>query len=89
MGQRTGSAHPLRQLSAEEFAALGGDRIVFVRSISARELTDFVPEAKTMPADLQFQLVMGADGVPILITDSSSTLSDWLETNDVECVQRH
>ncbi|VAW14913.1 hypothetical protein MNBD_ALPHA11-2426, partial [hydrothermal vent metagenome] len=33
----TGQTHPLRNLSEDEFAALGSENLVFVRSISARE----------------------------------------------------
>ena len=83
------NAHPLRYLSADEFAALGGDNTVFVRTISAKQLAEFLPEAKSMPDDVQFQLIMGADGAPILITDSQTALADWFENNDFSQVQRH
>ncbi len=79
----------LRNLSADEFAALGGEDTVFVRSITARELARFLPEAKTMPGDLKFQMVMAANGSPILVTDSQVALSDWFEQNDFDQVQRH
>lgn len=81
--------HPLRNLSAEEFAVLGGDKTVFIRSISVKELASFLPEASNMPDDVQFQMIMGANGVPILITDSTAAISDWFEHNEVRQVFRH
>lgn len=81
--------HPLRSLSAEEFAALGGENTVFVRSITARELAEFLPEAEAMPGDVQFQLIMAANGAPILVTDSATALSDWFDQNEFNQVQRH
>jgi len=85
----TGQTHPLRNLSEDEFAALGGKNMVFVRSISARELALFLPEAKSMPGDVQFQMIMAANGSPILVSDNQSALLDWFEQNDFDQVQRH
>ncbi len=85
----TGQAHPLRNLSEDEFAALGGENMVFVRSISARELALFLPEAKSMPGDVQFQMIMAANGAPVLVSDSQTALLDWFEQNDFDQVQRH
>ena len=81
--------HPLKALSAPEFAALGGDRTVFVRSIRAGLLARFVPEAKNMPEDMVFQLVMGADGSPLLVADNEQAVKDWLSEADVVRVPRH
>ncbi len=85
----TDKTHPLRNLSQDEFAALGGENTVFVRSISARELAAFLPEAKSMPGDVQFQMIMAANGSPILISDSQSALLEWFAQNDFDRVQLH
>ncbi len=82
-------AHPLKKLSDVEFAALGGDKMVFVRSISARQLARFLPEAASMPADVLFQMIMAADGAPVLIADNPGAVSDWLDENPVSLVQLH
>lgn len=81
--------HPLRALSEIEFAALGGNKTVFVRTISAKDLADFVPEASAMPEDVQFQLIMAADGAPLLVADNFRAVSDWLSENEVVQVYRH
>jgi len=82
-------AHPLKKLSEVEFAALGGNRMVFVRSISAKQLALFLPEAANMPEDVLFQMIMAADGAPMLIADNTGAVSDWLAENPVSLVQRH
>jgi len=81
--------HPLKKLSEVEFAALGGDKMVFVRSISAKQLSRFLPEAANMPEEILFQMIMAADGAPMLIADNSGAVSDWLAENPVSLVQRH
>ncbi len=83
------ASHPLAHLSADEFAALGGGKTVFIRTISAGELATFIPEAKSMPAEVQFQMIMGANGEAVLITDSQNALTEWLQNNEVNQVLVH
>lgn len=87
--EKASHTHPLKALSALEFAALGADRMVFVRTISADLLASFVPEASSMPEDMIFQLIMGADGSPLLVADNSQAVSDWLSEAEVVQVLRH
>jgi|GEM_PF-138251 len=80
---------PLKSMSEEEFAALGAGQVVFLRPATAEELVPFVPQARTMPPDTEFNLIMSADGAPILVTDNDEAVADWLEDNEVTLVQRH
>lgn len=80
---------PLSAMSEEEFAALGAEGVVFARPISGIELARFIPEARNVPEDAVFQMVMSADGSPVLVTDNKDTVFDWLEDSDVTLVQRH
>ena len=82
-------AHPLKSLSEPEFAALGGDKTVFVRTISAGELARFLPQAQVMPEDARFELIMAADGVPLLVSDDKEAVAAWLAENEVIQVLRH
>ncbi len=79
----------LKSLSEEEFAALGTDDLVFVRSMTGAELTEFIPQAGTAPDDQVFQMLMSADGSPILVTDSDAAIDDWLDERDITLVHRH
>jgi len=79
----------LRLMSDEEFAALGAETIVFARPISVADLAQFVPQAKIAPVDAMLQMVVAADGAPVLVTDNDEAISDWLEDHSVTLVQRH
>ena len=80
---------PMRSLTAEEFAALGGEDTVFVRDISGEALAALVPQATFVPQDEQYMLVMSADGSPLLVTDNSDAVNEWLDNHSVEVVTRH
>lgn len=79
----------MKDMSDKEFAALGAEKIVFKRRISAEALSKFVPQAVDMPQDLKFLLLMSADGSPVLVTDSDEAIANWLEEHDVALVERH
>ncbi len=81
--------HPLRGISEKDFIDLGVGHVVFVRSISVRELRAFVPEAEAMPDDLQFQMIVGANGTPVLIADNSEAVNEWFAQNPVRTELRH
>lgn len=79
----------LKQMTEEEFAALGAETIAFRRAISAGDLSGFVPQAADMPDNMQFQMLMSADGSPILISDNDEAVADWLEEHEIALVERH
>ncbi len=84
-----GFVHPLKGITAREFAALGSGEIVFVREISGGELSRFIPEVSGAPDDADFHLVMSADGAPLLVTDGIEAVVDWLEAHPVQVVALH
>lgn len=86
---REAFVHPLKELSAREFAALGGSDVVFVRSISAGELARFVPEAAMAPEEFQFQMIMSAEGAPLMVSDNVQAVHDWLGEHPVSIALRH
>jgi len=81
--------HPLKTLTEGQFADLGGQHVVFVRKISAGKLADIVPEAGSMPEDALYHLVMAANGSPMMVSDSESSVNDWIDDNNVEVAQVH
>lgn len=78
----------LKLLSAAEFAALGGDAVAFVRAISGQELDAIVAEAD-FEADQTYQLVMSADGTPLLVTDTTDSVVEWLDDKNLGLVAVH
>jgi len=82
-------ANPLRYLSAEQFAALGLESVVFSRLIDGAALVRLLPDANIDGEGGPFILVMSADGRPILVTDSQDSLEAWLEDQPVSLAEVH
>lgn len=69
--------HPLRGLTPAQFMALGGDAVVYVRPISGETLSHLITDAQFEDGEL-YQLVMSADGTPLLVTDTADAVAEWL-----------
>jgi hypothetical protein len=82
-------AHPLRGLTALEFARLGGSDVVYVHAVTAGDLTAMLPDVEIPAVDSDLQLVMSADGQPLLIADTRESVGEWLSTNPVQVATLH
>lgn len=82
-------SQPAKTMSIDEFAALGAEDVVFIRPITGLELTSFVPEANITDPYVELHMIMSADGSPVLVTDNSEAIYEWLEDKDISLVQRH
>ncbi|KFC68742.1 putative small protein [Devosia sp. LC5] len=69
--------HPLRGLTPAQFMALGGDAVVYVRPVSGQTLSTMIQDAQ-FDEDELYQLVMSANGTPLLVTDTADAVADWL-----------
>jgi hypothetical protein len=75
--EQTPLDNPLRHLTAEQFMALGGNAVVYVKPISAAKLTQFMDEEELTGAQ-DYQIVVAADGSPLLVADSEEAVEEWL-----------
>ena len=74
-------SHPLRSLTRAQFAALGGDAVAYVRPVTGEILSSMIHDAE-FDATGEYQLVMSADGTPLLVTDTEDAVVEWLgDTN--------
>jgi hypothetical protein len=80
--------HPLRSLTAAQFMALGGNAIVYVRPIMGAALAEMTGNPE-IPEESQFQMVVAADGSPLLVTDSEESVAEWLSDKDFGIVTVH
>lgn len=83
------SGEPLRTLTAAQFAALGAGDVVFWKQMNAGELAEFIPQAALAPSDQQLELLMSADGAPVLIADSREAVMDWIDGHEVRLATLH
>ncbi|MEJ0050352.1 MAG: DUF1150 domain-containing protein [Methylovirgula sp.] len=57
-------------LTEEQFAHLGGGSLAYVRPISSEDVARLFPQAPALQPGLQLFALLGADGTPIMLTDS-------------------
>ncbi len=62
--------NPLRHLTDAQFMALGGNAVVYIRPITGDKLSEFMGEFDASDAEQEFQLVVAADGSPLMVADS-------------------
>ena len=82
-------AHPLRGLTALEFARLGGSDVAYVHTVTAGDLSAMLPDIEIPEVDGDLQLVMSAEGQPLLIADTREAVGEWLSTNSVQVATLH
>jgi hypothetical protein len=83
------AANPLRHLTPAQFMALGGTAVVSVRPISGEALAGMMVESDNVAPDAEFQLVVSADGSPLMVGDSEEAVADWLAERNYGVVSLH
>jgi hypothetical protein len=81
--------NPLRHLTPAQFMALGGNAVVYVRSIKGAKLSEMMTELDDNVADEDFQIVVSADGSPLLVADSEEAVEEWLADKNFGIVALH
>lgn len=80
--------NPLRNLTPAQFMALGGNAVVYVKPIAGAALAEMMGQPD-LAEDAEFQLVVSADGSPLLIADSPESVAEWLSDKDFGIVTLH
>ena len=62
--------HSDAPFSVEEFRGLGGGSVAYVRAFQSEELGRLFPQAPKIQPGLRIFALLGADGAPIMLTDS-------------------
>ena len=83
------AANPLRHLTPAQFMALGGNAVVYVRPISGAALSRMMIGGGDVEPDAEFQLVVSADGSPLMVGDSKEAVDDWLADRSYGVVSLH
>lgn len=80
--------HPLKSLTRAQFAALGGDAVAYIRPVSGAVLGTMIHDAE-FDAETEYQLLMSADGTPLLVTDTEDAVTDWLGDKNLGLATLH
>jgi hypothetical protein len=76
-------------LSADEFAHLGQGAIAYVKPIKSDDVLKLFPQAPTIQPGLDLYMLAGADGMPILLTDSRDAAIANAWENQLQTVSIH
>ena len=76
-------------VTADELAGLGGGKIAYVRTMQSDDINRLFPEAPDLQPGVELFALLGADGTPILLTDSKDAAIANAWENDLETVSLH
>lgn len=64
------SSSPVSVLTDEQLAALGEGLVAYVKPIRSEDLSNLFPGAPAVQPGLELFALLGADGKPLIVTDS-------------------
>ena len=79
----------LTPLTEKQFAHLGGGSLAYVRPIRSEDVARLFPQAPALQPGLQLFALLGADGTPIMLTDSREAAIANAWSNELQTVSVH
>jgi len=76
-------------LTPQEFAQLGDGSLAYVKTINSEDVARLYPQAPPLRPGLKLFALLGADGSPIMITDSRDAAIANAWENELETVSLH
>jgi hypothetical protein len=76
-------------LTPQEFARLGDGSLAYVRTISSEDVARLFPQAPRLRPGLKLFALLGADGSPIMLTDSRDAALANAWEHQLETVSLH
>ena len=76
-------------LTPQEFAHLGDGAIAYVKSIRSEDVARLFPQAPAIRPGMHLFALLGADGSPIMLTDSKDAAIANAWENELETVTLH
>ncbi len=71
------------------FVRLGDGELAFIRPISSDDVRRFFPQAPDLAPGLELWALLGADGAPIMLTDSRAAAEANARDHDLQTVSVH
>ncbi len=78
----------LKTLTRAQFAALGGEAVAYIKPVTGMVLSTMIHDAE-FDAGTEYQLVMSADGTPLMVSDSAEAVSEWLGDQSIGLATLH
>ena len=79
----------VKTMPKEQFAALGGGEIAYLRPVRSEDVHTLFPQAPEMAPGVDLWALLSAAGQPIMLTDSRAAAIAGAQENDLETVSVH
>jgi hypothetical protein len=76
-------------MTPQQFAALGGGTVAYVKAMKGSEVQRLFPQVGAVQANITLYALLGADGSPILLTDSKDAALANAWQQDLQPVSVH
>jgi hypothetical protein len=84
-----GDSKRILTLTPQEFAHFGGSSLAYVKTIRSEDARALFPQAPAIQPGLKLFALLGADGTPIMLTDSRDEAIANAWKNQLEMVSLH
>ena len=76
-------------LTPQEFAHWGDGALAYVKTLTSEDVARLFPQAPALMPGVKLFALLGADGSPILLTDSKDAAIANARENELETVSLH
>jgi hypothetical protein len=83
----TNTTHPA--ITQEALAQLGGGRLAYVKAINSEDVANLFPQAPKIAPGIKLFALHGADGTPIMLTDTREAAFANAWSQELEAVSVH
>ncbi len=85
----TNATDKTQDLTAQEFAHLGDGALAYVKPINSEDVARLFPQAPTLRPGVKLFALLGADGTPIMLTDSKDAAIANAWEHELQTVSLH
>jgi hypothetical protein len=76
-------------LTPQEFAHLGDGAVAYVKALNSEDVARLFPQAPALRPGVRLFALLGADGSPIMLTDSRAAAIANAREHELETVSLH
>lgn len=83
------SNETVKTMPQDQFAALGGGEIAYLKPVRSEDVRELFPQAPELAPGVDLWALLSAAGQPIMLTDSKAAAIAGARENDLETVSVH